>query len=145
MVSLASMRMSMSGLSRWNSSMRGISHMEAKLAQVVMATLLRPAVWRTSRTAESMRSSAGPTARCSCPPALVSSTARVWRRKSGTPTSSSRAWICRLTADWVSDSSSAAARKFRCRATARKARQCPTATGRVRRWAMGGGSEGMAY
>src|SRR3989344_4414889 len=53
------MRMSMPGLSRWNSSMRGISHIDAKLAQVVMATLRRPAVWRTSRTAASMRSSAG--------------------------------------------------------------------------------------
>ncbi|MNL65042.1 hypothetical protein D3C87_1893220 [compost metagenome] len=79
-----------------------------------------------------MRSSAGATERCSWAPALVSSTARVWRRNRGTPTSSSRDWIWRLTADWVRASSSAAARKFRCRATARKARQWPTATGRVR-------------
>jgi hypothetical protein len=58
-------------------SMRGISHIDAKLDQVVIATLLRPAVWRTWRTAASMRSTAGPTVRSNCAPALVSSTARV--------------------------------------------------------------------
>ena len=112
--------------------LRGISHFDAKLDLVVIATLLRPAVWRTWRTAASMRSTAGPTVRSNCAPALVSSTARVWRRKRAMPTSSSSAWIWRLTADWVSASSSAAARKFRCRATQRKARQWPTPTGRVR-------------
>lgn len=54
------------------------------------------------RTAVSMRSRLGTTARSSWAPALVSSTARVCRRNSATPTSSSRPWICRLMADWVS-------------------------------------------
>ena len=48
------------------------------------------------------------------------------------------AWVAsactwRLTALWVSDSSSAAARKLRWRATASSARRWPTAIGRVRR------------
>ena len=51
------MRMSMSGLSRWNCSSRGISHIEAKEAKVVSATDRRPAVWRIWRTALSMRGS----------------------------------------------------------------------------------------
>src|SRR5574337_1158676 len=142
--SLASMRMSMSGYSPWNASSRGISHIDANEAQVVIATLRRPALRRIWRTAPSMRSTDGSTALSSCAPAPVSSTARVWRRNRGTPTSSSNAWIWRLTADWVRASSSAAARKFRCRATARKARQWPTATGRVRRWVAGGGGDFMA-
>jgi hypothetical protein len=54
-----------------------------------MATLLRPALRRISRTALSMRSSEGSTARSNWAPALVSSTARVWRKNKGTPTSSS--------------------------------------------------------
>ena len=99
-----------------------------------MATLLRPAFWRMWRTVWSTRSSALEAARSSMPPALVSSTARVWRRNSEVPTSSSSDWICRLTALCVSDSSSAAARKFRCRATASKARRCPMPMGRVRGW-----------
>ncbi|MDT4867400.1 hypothetical protein FQZ97_1023080 [compost metagenome] len=127
----------MSGCSRWKASSRGISHMDANEAQVVMATLLRPALWRICLTAASMRSSAMPAARSSCEPALVSSTARVWRRKSAVPTSSSSAWICRLTALCVRESSSAAARKFRCRATASKARRWPAEIGRVRGWLAG--------
>ena len=47
-------------------------------------------------------------------PALVSLTARVWRKNKLTPTSLSNAWICRLTADCVNAISSAAARKFKC-------------------------------
>ncbi len=124
----------MSGLSRWNCSSRGISHIEANEAKVVMVTLLRPALWRICRTAASMRGSDCDTADSSCAPALVSSTARVWRRNRGTPTSSSSDWICRLTADCVSAISSAAARKFRWRATASKARRWPAAIGRLRRW-----------
>ena len=126
------MRMSMSGCWLWKASSRGISHMDAKEAQVLMATLLRPALRRTWRTALSSRSSDGSTACSSCAPAAVSSTARVWRRNRLTPTSSSRAWICRVTALCVSASSSEAARKFRCRATASKARNWPTPMGRVR-------------
>jgi hypothetical protein len=44
------MRMSMSGWRAGRPPARGISHIEAKLAQVVMATLLRPALWRIWRT-----------------------------------------------------------------------------------------------
>ena len=87
--------------------------MEAKDANVVTDTCLRPELWRMWRTAASMRGSACPTACNSCMPAVVSSTARVWRRNRGTPTSSSSDWICRLTADCVSAISSAAMRKLR--------------------------------
>jgi hypothetical protein len=132
--SLASMRMSISGLSRWKASSRGMSHIEANEAKVVSDTLWRPALWRIWRTAVSMRGSDCCTASSSSAPALVSSTARVWRRNSATPTSSSSDWIWRLTADWVSAISSAAARKFRCRATASKARRWPAEIGRERRW-----------
>ncbi len=127
------MRMSISGLSRWNCSSRGISHIDANDAKVVSATDRRPALWRIWRTALSMRGSDCDTAISSCAPALVSSTARVWRRNRLTPTSSSSDWIWRLTADWVSAISSEAARKFRCRATASKARRWPAEIGRVRR------------
>ena len=131
------MRMSMSGWSRWNCSSRGISHIEANDANVVNATVRRPALWRIWRTAPSMRGRACVTASSSCEPAPVSSTARVCRRNRLTPTSCSSAWIWRLTADWVSASSSDAARKFRCRATASKARRLPTEIGRVRNRAWG--------
>ena len=63
--------------------------MDANEAQVLMATLLRPALRRISRTALSTRSSDGKTARSNCAPAPVSSTARVWRKNRATPTSSS--------------------------------------------------------
>ena len=133
-LSLASMRMSMSGCSRWKASSLGISHIDANEAKVVTDTCRRPALWRMWRTAASMRGSACPTALSNWMPASVSSTARVWRKKSGTPTSSSSAWIWRLTADCVSAISSAARRKLRCRATASKARRCPAWMGRERRW-----------
>jgi hypothetical protein len=130
-LSLASMRMSMSGCACWKASMRGISHIDAKLDQVVIATLLRPAVWRTWRTAASMRSTAGPTVRSNCAPALVSSTARVAQEEGDAHLVLQRLDLAahRRLGD---ASSSAAARKFRCRATQRKARQWPTPTGRVR-------------
>ena len=65
--------------------------MDANDAQVVMATLLRPALRRIMRTAPSSRSSEGTTARSNWAPAPVSSTARVWRKNRPTPTSSSMA------------------------------------------------------
>ena len=122
-MSLASMRMSISGLFFWKASSRGISHIEANDAKVVTETLLRPALWRICRTVASMRGKVCCTASNSSAPALVSSTARVWRRNRLTPTSSSSDWICLLTADWVNAISSAAARKLRCLATASKARR----------------------
>jgi tRNA 2-thiocytidine biosynthesis protein TtcA len=50
-----------------------------------------PALWRMWRTVLSMPASAGSTARSNCKPALVSSTARVWRKNKGMPTSLSSA------------------------------------------------------
>ena len=97
--------------------------MEANEAQVLMATLLRPAERRIRRTVLSMCSSEGSTERSNCAPALVSSTARVCRKNRLTPTSSSMACIWRLTALWVSASSSEAARKLSRRATASNARK----------------------
>ena len=68
-VARASMRMSMSGCSLWNASSRGISHIEANEAQVVMATRLRPGVCAGSGAPLlSMRSSEGRTRRSSCAP-----------------------------------------------------------------------------
>ena len=89
--------------------MRGISHIEANDANVVSDTLFRPMLCRIRRTAPSMRSSEGDTPRSSTPPALVNSTVRVWWLNSGTATSLSSVWICRLTADCVGASSFAAA------------------------------------
>ena len=66
MLSVASMRMSMSGFSRWNFSSRGITHIDAKEAKVVSATERRPALWRICRTAPSMRGSDCDTAMSSC-------------------------------------------------------------------------------
>ena len=58
------------------------------------------------------------TARCSRSPSRVRCSPRAWRWNRVVPRKSSRSWICRLTADWVTDSSSAARVKFMCRAAA---------------------------
>ena len=75
--------------------------------------------------------------------------ARATAQEEVQPISSSRAWIWRLMALCVSDSSSAAARKDRRRATASKARSGPMDSGRwrigafMRRWYQSVGAESL--
>ena len=71
--------------------MRGINHIDANEAKVVMLTLRRPALWRICRTTPSICGKARATVPSSSAPALVSSTARVWRKNRAAPTSSSNA------------------------------------------------------
>jgi hypothetical protein len=62
------MRMSMSGLSRWKASSRGISHMDANEAKVVSDTLLRPALWRICAPRRRCAAATAFTAISSCAP-----------------------------------------------------------------------------
>ena len=82
---MASMRMSMSGLSRWNCSSRGISHIEANEAKVVSATLGGRRSGGSGAPRRRCAAATADTASSNCAPALVSSTARVWRRNRLTP------------------------------------------------------------
>ena len=82
-------------------------------------------------TLVSSLASSGSTARSSDCPSGVIWTWRVPRVKSWAPSSSSRPLIWRLTADWVTWSSSAAAPKLSVRATASKARRLVSDSGRL--------------
>lgn len=112
--------------------MRGSSHSEAKEAKVVTLTRCRLCFSRICRTPASSLASQGSTVRSRICASCVISTWRVPRTSSGVPSSSSRLLICRLMADWVTNSSSAASLKLRRRATASKARRLVSESGRRR-------------
>ena len=76
---------------------------------------------RTRCEASASLSSAGPAAASSSLPACVGTALRLVRRNSAAPSQSSNARICRLTAPWVTFSSSAACEKLPSRAAASKA------------------------
>ena len=120
----------MSGWLRWNASMRGSSQSEPNEAKVVTLTRRRLRERRMCWTLASSLASSGSTARSSVWPSGVIWTWRVPRTNSWAPSSSSRPLIWRLTADWVTCSSSAAAPKLSVRATASKARRLVSESGR---------------
>jgi hypothetical protein len=104
-----------------NARSRGISHNDAKLGVVVMASTSRAAGARMPATVRRICASMFWHASNSFSPAGVSTSARCWRANSGTPRSSSSARICRLTADCVTKRSAAARVNDRWRAAASKA------------------------
>ena len=110
--------------------MRGSSQSEPNDAKVVTLTRCRLRERRICCTLASSLASSGSTARSSVWPSGVIWTWRVPRMNSGAPSSSSRPLIWRLTADWVTCSSSAAAPKLSGRATASKARRLVSESGR---------------
>src|SRR5882724_1187939 len=89
---------------------------------LMRSTRTRPSS-RTRALASAMRSSDAPISARYAAPASVSSTRRLRRRNSGVPSHASSPWICRLTAPWVTCSSSPARVKLRHLAAASKARK----------------------
>ena len=110
--------------------MRGSSQSEPKDAKVVTLTRLRLRAARICRTLASIFGRLASTARNSSWPFCVISTWRVPRTKSAAPSSSSKPLICRLIADCVTNSSSAASLKLERRATASNARRLLSDKGR---------------
>ena len=108
----------------------GSARAPAKPGVVVTTTVLR------ARCAERARRAVEPPAPrrrgWKARPSSVSARARCRRRNSGTPSRSSSAWICRLTADCVSAISSPARVKLRWRAAPRTRRAARAAAGRRR-------------
>src|SRR5262245_12576262 len=110
--------MSTPGCSRRKSFRRGTSHSAAKDAVVVTVSIPGRAPRRPA-TSRSRRSTSAQVL-YSVWPSSVRRSSRWLRRNSATPSCSSRVWIWRLTADWVTNSSAAALVKERLRAAASK-------------------------
>ena len=102
-----------------NFANRGINQIEAKPGVVVIETCCGAVAERTNAVASRSRSRQSITARRMMRPASVSSSARWRRTNNGMPRP---CLICRLTADCVKKSSSAAGVKLNLRAAASKLR-----------------------
>ena len=118
------MRTSTSPITRRISVSRGSSQKAAKPKSVATVSVWAPPMVRAASTARASAASASPVALARCRHASVGVTPRQTRSNSGTPSFSSNAAICRLTADWVRPSSRAAAVKPRCRTAASSTANC---------------------
>src|SRR3990167_1654506 len=119
----AEIHSSISGWAAWKSSIRGISHLEAKPGAMLIDTCLRRGGSRSRAEASISRSNPSRSRGTEDRPRSVSCRPRASRTNKGPPTMSSSKRICWLTAPGVTDSSSAAREKFRGRAAASKARR----------------------
>src|ERR1700720_883140 len=107
---------------RWKSGRRGISQRIAKAGSADTWSSPRArARLCICRDTTARRSSAGPASASSSVPAWVGTALRLVRKKRRTPNQTSSRRICRLTAPWVTLSSSAARVKLPSRAAASKA------------------------
>ncbi|MNR23482.1 hypothetical protein D3C85_1405040 [compost metagenome] len=119
----AEIHTSMSGWAAWKSSMRGISHFEAKDGATLIATVRFNGGSRRMAEASISRSNPSRSRGVAARPSSVSCNPRASRVNSGPPMISSSRRICWLTAPGVTDSSSAVREKLRCRDALSKARR----------------------